>query len=300
MLKKCLQELLYDFSIELTPNAFWNFSKKYSDLRDVLSERHKVFITFLSRASFAETLRATEAILAQGRRAVLHLPVRNMRSKEELSEGLARFYALGGRDILLLAGALEDSVSPFKDSLALLESGLLEAHDWSSIAFAAHPEGHPFITEKQLVDALLQKKDYAKAYPRDYYLVSQFCFDAKAIVRWRKMVLEQGIDFPIHVGVAGLSNTLALIRHAKACGVGDSIAFLKKNTSIFYRLFKGDMSDPSAFLLDLAKHITEEDCGDNWQVHVYPLGNFVKTCVFFNRLAAGDFILSKKGIRFEN
>ena len=43
----------------------------------------------------------------------------------------------------------------------------------------AHPEGHPVASDEELLEQLLAKQEYAN------YLVTQMCFDAARIERWR-------------------------------------------------------------------------------------------------------------------
>lgn len=59
-------------------------------------------------------------------------------------------------------------------------------HRFGQIGVAGYPEGHPFIDDHQLLNALREKEPFAS------YMVTQMCFDAKTIVHWIADMRQQG------------------------------------------------------------------------------------------------------------
>ena len=51
-------------------------------------------------------------------------------------------------------------------------------HNLNKIGMAAHPEGHPDVSDKILMEALDEKKDLAD------FIVTQMCFDAEILNDW--------------------------------------------------------------------------------------------------------------------
>lgn len=294
MEKALVQQLIQDFSIETTPRGF----AKLAPLSQYLPEKTRVFVTFLPNAKFSDTIESAEKIAAQGFTPVVHIAARNLASQQELQEGLARLQEGGISDLLLLAGGANTTHSPYSNSLALLESGVLERFSWRSIGFAGHPEGQPDVTPEETWRSLQLKWQYAKEYPRDYYLATQFCFAAEPVITWRQALLASGIEFPVRLGVAGLASTAALIKHATLCGVGASINFLVKNMGSFRHLI-GGVEAPSKFLCDLASALQQGTLGENVRLHFFPLGDFSRTTTWIAAVQAGKFHIDTEGVQVD-
>lgn len=294
MEKNLIQQLIQDFSIETTPRGF----AKLAPLSQYLPANTRVFVTFLPGAKFADTVKSAEKIASQGFTPVVHIAARNLASAQELQEGLARLQASDIRDLLVLAGGASSSNSPYANALALLESGVLEQFAWRSIGFAGHPEGHPDVKHEELWRALQLKWQYAKDYPRDYYLATQFCFTAEPVIAWRQALLAAGIEFSVRLGVAGLASTAALIKHATFCGVGASMNFLVKNMSSFRHLI-GGIEAPSKLLWDLANALEQGILGENVRLHFFPLGDFSRTTSWISAIQAGKFHIDKVGVKVD-
>lgn len=296
MEKAAITTLLQDFSIETTPRAF----EQLEPLVQYLPLGARVFVTFLPSARFSDTIQTAEKIAAQGFRPVVHVAARNLQSTQELQEGLAQLQASGIRDLLLLAGSMIHSQSPYPNALTILDSGVLEQFSWNSIGFAGHPEGHPDVNAEQLMQAAQHKWQYAQNYPREYYLTTQFCFTAEPVIAWRQALLAAGIHFPVRIGVAGLASTAALIRHAKLCGVGASMNFLIKNMGTFRHLL-GGIEAPSRLLMDLAQALMNQTIGSRIALHFFPLGDFTRTTAWLSAIQAGRFFIDdKRGVIVEN
>lgn len=295
MNKTAVLQLIQDFSIETTPRGL----SKLAPLAQYLPAQTRVFITFLPGVAFADTVRSAQEIAAQGFTPVVHVAARNLQSQAELQEGLEALQAGGIRDLLLLAGGSIHTRSPFQNALEILDSGILESFDWRSIGFAGHPEGHPDVQAEELRRALEIKWQYARQYPREYYLATQFCFQAEPVIAWRQSLLAADIHFPLRLGVAGLANTAALIRHAQLCGVGPSINFLIKNAGVFRRLL-GGVAAPGRLVADLAQAVQDGSIDEDVRLHFFPLGDFSRTTAWITAIQAGKFYLDhQQGVHIE-
>src|SRR5262249_37073063 len=102
---------------------------------------------------------------------------------------------------LVIAGDSDRASGPFDSSLALLETGLFQRHGITRIGVAGYPEGHPRIPEAALENALAAKKSVARASGLELGVVTQFCFEADAILAWAAAAKQHAL--PVRVGLAG-------------------------------------------------------------------------------------------------
>ena len=59
-------------------------------------------------------------------------------------------------------------------------------HELEEIGITGYPEGHPFLRDETLRQALYEKRPYAT------YIVSQICFDPETTSGWIRGVRERG------------------------------------------------------------------------------------------------------------
>ena len=133
-------------------------------------------------------------------------------------------------------------------SMDVLKTDLLSKYNFQYVGVAGHPEGSPDITPKECEQAIREKNEFNQHTDADLYLATQFLFEAKPLFQWEKTIRDQGNKLPIHVGIPGLATIQTLIRHAKQCGVGPSVRFLKKNTP--YTKFKPKNKNEKLLKLD--------------------------------------------------
>ena len=95
---------------------------------------------------------------------------------------------------VLIIGGDDSPVGPFRASLDLLATGVVERHGISHVAFAGYPEGHPTIDRRALDAALQAKVALARQRGLDVSLVTQFGFEAAPILRWIASLRAQDID----------------------------------------------------------------------------------------------------------
>ncbi len=183
--------------------------------------------------------------------------------------------------MLVLAGSSSQPVGEYENSMQLLETGLFDQMGISRIGVAGHPEGSPDISARALEDALKWKNQLAQRTDAEMYLVTQFCFEAKAVIEWENQLAELGNKLPVHIGIPGVATIGTLLKHAAACGIGPSMNFLKKQARSARKLLQN--STPEQLLCDIAQHRTWNSDTMIEKLHVYPLGGLRKSAEWLER-----------------
>jgi methylenetetrahydrofolate reductase (NADPH) len=158
---------------------------------------------------------------ALGHNVTLHVAARMVRAESHLDEILERGHAAGIDDLLLVGGDAPDPLGPFAGADELLDV----VHDRrlrpERIGIGAYPEGHPLISTQVLEAALEHKARLAD------YIVTQLCFDARALLTWVDRLRERGINRPVYIGAVGPVERRRLLEISTKIGVGPSLRFLR-------------------------------------------------------------------------
>lgn len=104
-------------------------------------------------------------------------------------------------------------------------------------------------------------------------IVTQFAFDADAILAWLKNLRQRGMDYPVRVGVPGPAGIKTLARYAAMCGVSASASVLSKYGISLGRLI--GTAGPDKFVEKLAKGLGPDH--GPVRLHFYPFGGIAKT-----------------------
>ena len=95
---------------------------------------------------------------------------------------------------------------------------------------AGHPEGSKDIDPnggiKNVSEALSWKQEFSKRTDAAMAITTQFCFDADVVINWADQIKAEGIDIPIHIGIAGPAKLQTLIKFSVECGIGASMKVL--------------------------------------------------------------------------
>jgi len=278
------------FTVETTPVA----ATKVADFRDILRPGAQVYVTFLPGSDYRDSVTAAKRLRDEGFEPVPHFAARSMASTEQFQDYLERCVSEAGvTRVLTIAGAVEKPLGPYSDSMQLLDSGLFDKHGITSIGVAGHPEGSPDMSDEAIRGALEWKNAFAERTDASLYILTQFCFEAEPIIAWDKALNAAGNRLPIRIGVPGNAKLSTLIKYATACGVGNSIRFLKKQGSAVANLLR--QQAPDKLVRDLAAYAANDvDCGING-VHMYPLGGLAKTAKWSYAVADGAFVLGDNG-----
>ena len=129
-------------------------------------------------------------------------------------------------------------------------------HPLAEIGIPCYPQGHPFIADGPLLEALRAKAAFAS------YMTTQLCFDPGAIATWIAARRAEGITLPVHVGVPGVAEPHKLLAISARIGVADTHRFLTKNLRFVARLVRsGGFYRPDALLEGLAPHLADPAAG---------------------------------------
>ena len=277
--------LLEGFSIEVMPRT----AEKIEDFRAILPAGTRVYIAHIEGTPFEEMLRTAKRLAREGFPVMPHLPARLIRDEAMLADWIARYRGEAGVDqALLLAGGLSAPLGAFADSMALMRTGLFEKAGFRRIHVAGHPEGNrdidPAGGEPNAMAALRWKQDWAKHAGVEMAVATQFCFEAAPVIEWAGRLREEGIDLPVHIGVAGPAKLQTLVRFAMTCGVGPSVRVLQRRAADVTKLMLP--FTPEAFLADLAAHRAAHPDFAVRRVHFFPLGGIRATADFTGAMTA--------------
>ena len=288
-----IREFMRGFTAETTPGA----AAKISDYRAHLAAGTTIYVTFLPGADFADTVSVSARLRGEGFEPVPHLAARSLPGERFLDEQLARLSGEAGvTHVLAIGGATASPLGPYSNSMQVLETGLLDRHGIRRIGVAGHPEGSPDIQDRAITDAIAWKNAFAERTDADLYIVTQFCFEAAPIIDWDRRLRTEGNRLPVRIGIPGLATFKSLLGHAKACGIGPSVAFLSRQARSLRKLLT--ISTPDRLVTSLADFRSmEPDCAIEG-VHMYPLGGLRKTADWCRAVTGGRFTMNASGDGF--
>src|SRR3954469_22423026 len=192
------------------------------------------------------TVALCEQLQARGFRAVPHLSARMIHDRAQLSDLIAWLVGAGVDRAFIVGGDAKEP-GAFPDGLSLLRAMDEIGHPLSDIGIPAYPQGHAFIADGVILDALREKARYAD------YMTTQLCFDPAAIVTWLAERRAEGISLPVHVGIPGVAEPHRLLAITARIGVADTSRFLTKNTRFVARLIRsGGFYRPNGLLEGVA------------------------------------------------
>ena len=106
-------------------------------------------------------------------------------------------------------------------------------------------------------------------------IATQFCFDADIVKKWADRIKEDGIDIPIHIGIAGPAKLQTLLKFSVECGIGASMKILTKRAKDITKLLLP--YKPTQILNDLAEYKSQDPELNIEQVHFFPIGGIKQT-----------------------
>ncbi len=192
-----------------------------------------------------QTLELTGRLTAAGYRVVPHLAARLVRDRGHLSELVGRIGGLGVRDVFVVAGDADVPAGEFEGAMALLAAMSELGHPFAEVGITGYPETHPLIDDETTISAMFEKARFAT------YIVSQICFDPKVTVQWVENVWARGTRLPILIGIPGVVPRAKLLRVSTRIGIGESMRFLRKNSSFVTRFLQPGGFSPDRLLAGL-------------------------------------------------
>lgn len=186
-------------------------------------------ITFLPTEDTSMRIAAARAVRELGFVPVVHISARRLGSELVLDKFLAELEAdSASQNVFVVAGDTKKAEGVFEDALAVIRSPLLRRRGVDRVSIAGYPEGHPEISEAALWSALVEKVQVLSDQGLAGDIITQFGFDAEAVIAWVREVREHGVDLPIRIGVPGPVGVRRLLAYAKRCGVRTSSSIAKK------------------------------------------------------------------------
>jgi len=285
-----IMNLMGDFTVETTPTS----AAKMADFREVLRPGAIVYITFLPGSDYKDTIATAKRLRDEGFIPAPHFAARSIESAAQFEDYLDRAVSEAGVDhILTIAGALKEPLGPYSDSMQLLETGLFDKYGIKQIGVAGHPEGSPDMSDEAIAEAVAWKNGFAERSDAAVHILTQFCFEAQPIIDWDKALNAEGNTLPIRIGAPGIAKISTLLNYAMACGIGNSMQFIKKQAKNVTKLMK--VQAPDALIADLAEYMANDPkCGITG-IHMYPLGGLRKTAAWSYATADGKVSMKPGG-----
>jgi methylenetetrahydrofolate reductase (NADPH) len=271
MSENLITKFLDGYSIEVTPKA----ASKIENFAGVLPKGTRVYIAHIEGTPIDEMVATAKKIYDDGFVAMPHFPARIIQNSNTLDEWIKRYRNEANvKEALVIAGGANKPYGDFDSSIQLIETGLFDRNEFKRIHVAGHPEGNKDIdpdgSNKNVSGALSWKNEFSKRTDASIALATQFCFESEPVIKWINSIKEEGIDIPVHIGIAGPAKLQTLIKYSVECGVGASIRVLQKRAKDITKLLKP--YKPDTVLKELALYKNENPSFNIEQVHFFPLG----------------------------
>ena len=253
--KVALRRVLEHARFELIP------LKNVLEQARFLPDGATVSVTASPAKGLDATIDLAEQLQQMGFDVIPHISARLTRDKSHLESIVKRLDNLEIHKAFVVGGDAADPGDYF-DGFSLLKDLEEIGHPFTEIGLPSYPEGHAVIPTDALNQALIDKQRFAN------YMVTQMCFDGRAIEAWLGEMRQMGIALPVVLGLPGVADRLKLLSISARIGVGDSVRFLKKNTSLIGKFAKPGGYSPAELLEDLGPYLT--DSSANIQgAHIY-------------------------------
>tara|TARA_B100000925_G_scaffold211156_1_gene160954 strand:+ start:18 stop:899 length:882 start_codon:yes stop_codon:yes gene_type:complete len=287
MIKEKIISLIDGFTIELNPKV----RHKINSIP--LEKKNNVYITYLPDASENDILETIEFVSKNNLTPITHLPARTMKNLDHVRQFLSQVRERTDSKKILVIGGGGNQLGQITSSLEILNSGLLEENDFNEIGIAGHPEGSPDISQETIDNFLNDKFELTKTKGLNLELVTQFFFDAAPFINWCEELTKKKIAIPVRVGFPGPASFKTLLNFGLMSGVGNSINFLKKNSSKVSDLLTKTSNDE--MLISLAEFANKNSPLKSF--HCFPFGGFEKTCLWLNELQNGEFTIENQQLK---
>ncbi|EAU46249.1 hypothetical protein [Salipiger bermudensis] len=277
---------LRGYSIEVMPRT----AAKVEDFRALLPEGTRVYIAHIDGTPIEDMVATARRIAGEGFDVMPHFPSRIIADRATLADWIARYQGEAGiTQGLILAGGVSEPKGDFHSSMQLLETGLFDKAGFTRLHVAGHPEGNRDIDadggEAEVMAAARWKQDFSERSDARMAMVTQFAFEAEPILDWASRLRANGVDLPIHIGLAGPAKLQTMIKFAIACGVGPSLRVLQKRALDVSKLLLP--YEPTELTAELAARKAADPGFPIEQAHLFPLGG-IKTCAEWAATHGGE------------
>jgi len=248
----------------------------------------RVYLSAPPNRPVNESVTAAIRLRAAGCEPVPHLAVRNFGSVAAFDDVLARLTGEAGVDNVLVIAGDRGECGPFRRAIDAIDSGLLRRRGILTIGVAGYPQGHPRIGDKELDRALADKIAAAEAIGLTVEIVTQFSFEAPAILNFIARLRAFGFDHRLRIGLVGPTNLAALLRYASRCGVRASAQALARRAGLMRQMFA--LTTPDDLVRTLA-----EAAPAGIVPHFFSFGGIAATSRWARTVADGVIALDASG-----
>jgi methylenetetrahydrofolate reductase (NADPH) len=254
----------------------------------VLRRGTQVYLSAVPGRPAEESIVAAIRLRAAGFEPVPHVAVRNFDSAQALDDFVARLNGEADvRRVLVIAGDRE-TYGPFRSAIDAIDSGLFRRRGIRTLGIAGYPQGHPRIGNDQLFRAMTDKIAAAETMGLAIEIVTQFCFDARAILDYVARLRAFGLENPVRIGLAGPTSIGSLLRYASRCGVRTSAQALARRAGLLRQMFA--LTAPDDLIRTLA-----EAAPANVAMHFFSFGGVPATARWTRAVADGRVVLDSTG-----
>lgn len=266
-----MSTVLDDFSMEMTGKDV----AKVENAAGVIPPGTRINVTFLENEDLAMRVTAAAAVKRLGFTPVPHISSRRIKSPEMLEEYLSALRDIGASEnVLVIGGDPTTAMGPYEESLAVIESGLLQQYGVRHISMGGHPSGDPNIPAGVLIPSLQKKAAALAKLDIPGTIITQVDFDIDRVLAWIAEVREAGVDLPIRVGVPGPASVKLLLGFASRLGLSTSTTIAKKYGLSMTNLL--GKAGPENFIRDLQAGLDPAKHGVV-KLHFYTFGGFKTT-----------------------
>jgi methylenetetrahydrofolate reductase (NADPH) len=273
---KHFNDFISGYSIEVIPRS----AAKIKFFAEILPKDTRVYIAHIQNEDIEAMIATAKRLNDEGFTVMPHIPARMIKNKAMLNDWISMYQNEAGVDeALLLAGGPTKPIGSLDSSIQLIESGLFDKAGFKRLHIAGHPEGCKDIDPdggiKNVSEALSWKLEFSKRTDASMAIVTQFCFEADVVKQWAENIKKDGVDIPIHIGIAGPAKLQTLLKFSVECGIGASMKVLTKRAKDLTKLLLP--YEPTKILQDLSDYKSKDPYFNIEKVHFFPIGGIKKT-----------------------
>ena len=281
------KDFISGYSIEVVPNS----AAKIESFSEILPASTRVYIAHLENENIATMVATAKRIHQEGFTVMPHIPARIIKDHSMLNDWIKMYQNEAGvNEALLLAGGSNKPIGDFESSIQLIETGLFDKANFRRLHIAGHPEGSKDIDPaggiKNVSEALSWKQEFSKRTDANMAIATQFCFDAKVVKKWADGIKRDGIDIPVHIGIAGPAKLQTLLKFSVECGIGASMKILTKRAKDLTKLLLP--YKPTEMIRDLSEYKNKDPSLNIEQVHFFPIGGIKQTVDWLEEVNSGS------------
>ncbi len=270
------KDFISGYSIEVIPRS----AAKIESFVDVLPRNTRVYIAHIQKEDITAMVATAKRLHDEGYTVMPHIPARMIKNQTMLNDWISMYQNEAGvNEALLLAGGSTEPVGDYDSSIQLIESGLFDKAGFKRLHIAGHPEGNKDMDPDggiaKVSEALSWKQEFSKRTDASMAIATQFCFDASVVKKWADSIKEDGIDIPIHIGIAGPAKLQTLLKFSIECGIGASMKVLTKRAKDLTKLLLP--YKPIQILNELAEYKSKDSKLNIEQAHFFPIGGIKQT-----------------------